>query len=176
MTVLPALAFQPKHLVVLRAGDGQVALKLKQSPIFLDEFLPGQTNTLASQHRGDSHQRSERPVLQWSRLHRRHAGTVRRPSTAHLAGYGGVSLLQSNGTPALLDISRGFSARSMPPARSKTTVYKLDSSDEKLNPRGMVSDDADHYWGCGNAVATLYITIPRASGQPDGVLRHRKHP
>jgi hypothetical protein len=36
--------FLPKHLAVLRAGDGAMDLHLKQSPIFIDEFLAGTYN------------------------------------------------------------------------------------------------------------------------------------
>src|SRR5580658_3022279 len=36
--------FLPKHLAVLRAGDGAVNLLLKQSPVFVDEFAPGSFN------------------------------------------------------------------------------------------------------------------------------------
>src|SRR5215469_5977608 len=37
-------SLEPKHLAVLRAGDGRLDLKLRQSPIFIDEFVPGNFN------------------------------------------------------------------------------------------------------------------------------------
>src|SRR6202161_581697 len=37
-------AFLPKHLAVLRAGDGALDLHLKQSPAFIDQFAPGSFN------------------------------------------------------------------------------------------------------------------------------------
>jgi hypothetical protein len=163
ITTLPALAFQPNHLVVLRAGDGQVALKLRQSPIFLDEFLPGQTNaapvsTVTIPTNG--------PDCLFFNGHAATEGMLARSGDHQrltFAGYGGVSLLQSNGTPALLDISRGFCAIDAS-GKVKTTVYKLDSNNEKLNPRGMASDDDSHFWGCGSAIATLYYDAK--AGQP----------
>jgi hypothetical protein len=156
LAALPVLAFQPKHLVVLRAGDGQIALKLKQSPVFLDEFVPGQTNaapvsSVAIPTNG--------PDCLFFNGHAATEGMLSRSGDHQrltFAGYGGVSLLQSNGTPALLNISRGFSTIDAS-GKIKTTVYNLDSDDEKLNPRGMASDDAGHFWGCGCAVATLYF-------------------
>src|SRR5215469_1611835 len=36
--------FLPKHLAVLRAGNGTIDLHLKQSPIFVDEFAEGSFN------------------------------------------------------------------------------------------------------------------------------------
>jgi hypothetical protein len=157
----PVLAFQPNHLVVLRAGDGQLELKLKQSPIFLDEFLPGQTNaapvsTVAIPTNG--------PDSFFFNGHAATEGMLARSGDHQrltFAGYGGVALLQSNGTPALLDIGRGFCTVDAS-GKTKTTVYKLDSNNQKLNPRGMASDDANRFWGCGSAIATLYYDTKTA--------------
>src|SRR5215472_3299491 len=41
-------SLQPKILAVLRAGDGQLNLKLRQSPIFIDEFATGTFNKAPS--------------------------------------------------------------------------------------------------------------------------------
>jgi hypothetical protein len=43
-----AASLPPKHLAVLRAGDGQLDLKLRQSPIFIDEFVIGTFNKAPS--------------------------------------------------------------------------------------------------------------------------------
>ncbi len=40
--------FLPKHLAVLRAGDGVLDLHLKQSPVFVDQFAPGGFNQTPS--------------------------------------------------------------------------------------------------------------------------------
>src|SRR5579871_1341290 len=39
-----AASLQSQHLAVLRAGDGLVDLKLRQAPVFIDEFAPGSLN------------------------------------------------------------------------------------------------------------------------------------
>ena len=71
------------------------------------------------------------------------------------AGYGGVSLLQSNGTPSLLGIERGFCT--VDAAGSiHTMIYGKQGGDRKMNPRGIVTDGTGDFWGCGNAFGTVY--------------------
>jgi len=155
---LPAAAgsFQPGHVVVLRAGDGAVDLKLKQAPIFVDEFVPGApnsapANTVAIPTNGtdtlffNGHAATE-GVLARSADHR----------LLTVAGYGGVNLLQKQGTPSLLDIKRAFCTVDFA-GTVYTTVYQLDAEDQKMNPRGVVTDGTNNFWGCGNALATLYF-------------------
>lgn len=88
------------------------------------------------------------PTRKWSR---RSAGEL-----LVFAGYGGVNLLQKSGVPSLLDIQRGFCTVDVS-GMIHTLLYQTKESDEKINPRGGVSDGANHFWGCGNAGATLYF-------------------
>jgi len=148
-------AFLPNHLAVLRAGDGMLDLHLKQSPVFIDEFAPGNLNDGPSFSVGiptngadtlffNGHAATE-GILTLSADHRLLA----------VAGYGGVNLLQTNGTPSLLDISRVFCTVDAA-GKEHTMVYQKTSRVEKMNPRGVVTDGTNHFWGCGNASGTVY--------------------
>lgn len=156
--------FQPGQLAVLRAGDGQVKQHLKQAPIFIDQFDPKIFNASpsytvqiptngANSFFFNSHAATE-GVLSRSADHR----------LLVFGGYGGVNLLEKPGVPSLLDIQRGFCAVDAT-GDIHTLLYQPQESDEKINPRGGVSDGDNHYWGCGNAGATLYFN-PAASKQP----------
>lgn len=155
MVTAHAGALQSKHLAVLRAGDGELDLKLKQSPIFIDEFVPGTFNsapvsTIAIPTNG--------PNGLFFNGHAATEGILARSADHHLltvAGYGGVSLLQSNGTPSLLDIGRAFCTVDAGGA-VHTTIYRGLGQDEKMNPRGVVTDGLNNFWGCGNAFGTVY--------------------
>jgi hypothetical protein len=87
------------------------------------------------------------------------------------AGYGGVNLWQDAGTPSSLDIGRAFctvdSAGTM-----KTKVYEQYGGTQKMNPRGVVTDGANHFWSCGNSSGTAYYeagsdTLVGFTGVPD---------
>jgi hypothetical protein len=71
------------------------------------------------------------------------------------AGYGGINLLATNGTPSLLDIGRGFCTVDAS-GKTHTEIFVNYSGAEKMNPRGAASDGAGHFWTCGNASATAY--------------------
>src|SRR6202035_2762709 len=71
------------------------------------------------------------------------------------AGYGGVDLLQVSGTASRLDIKRGFVTVDNAGA-VHTYLYKTDIKDGKLNPRGIVTDGTNNFWGCGNTYGTFY--------------------
>ena len=147
--------FQPKHLAVLRAGDGVVDLHLKQSPTFIDQFTPGVMNP------GPSYTVSiptNGPQTLFFNGHASTEGMLARSTDRHLltvAGYGGVSLLQSNGTPSLLDIGRAFCTVDSA-GKVQTTIYRDSGGVDKMNPRGMVTDGANNFWGCGNSLGTVY--------------------
>ena len=156
--------FQSGQLAVLRAGDGHIKQHLKQAPIFIDQFDPknfnsGPSLTVQIPTNGadsfffNSHAATE-GVLSRSPDHR----------LLVFAGYGGVNLLEKPGVPSLLDISRGFCTVDAAGA-THTLLYKTDAAqaDEKINPRGGVSDGAGHFWGCGNAGATLYFEATEKS-------------
>src|SRR5580704_8695597 len=101
-------AFLPKHLAVLRAGDGVLDLHLKQSPAFIDQFAPGSFNvqpsfTVSIPTNG--------PDTLFFNGHAATEGILTRSADHRLlavAGYGGINLLASNGTPSLLDIARVY--------------------------------------------------------------------
>lgn len=149
--------FQPGQLAVLRAGDGQVPQQLKQAPIFIDQFDPKNFNgapsyTVPIPTNGanafffNGHAATE-GVLARSADHR----------LLVFAGYGGVNLLAKPGTPSLLDLQRGFCTVDAS-GTIHTLLYKPESDEEKINPRGGTSDSGTNFWGCGNAGATLYFS------------------
>jgi hypothetical protein len=156
--------FLPNHLAVLRAGDGVVDLKLKQSPVFIDQYAPGAFNdspsfTVKIPTNGpetlffNGHAATE-GILTLSADHRLLA----------FAGYGGVNLLQLSGTPSLLDMKRGFCTVDAD-GKTQTTFYREHGGgDEKMNPRGVVTDGTNNFWGCGNALGTVYCNPAGSSG------------
>jgi hypothetical protein len=147
--------FLPKQLAVLQAGDGAVSLHLKQSPIFVDEFKPGMFN--------------DKPVMSVAiptngpdtLFFNGHAATEGMMSLSPdgnyltFAGYGGVDLLKESGTPSLLDIGRGLCTIDAA-GKSHTMIYEEYGGTAKMNPRGAVTDGANHFWTCGNASGTAY--------------------
>lgn len=156
--------FLPKHLAVLRAGDGVLDLHLKQSPVFIDQFAPGGFNDAPS---FTVRIPTNGPDTLFFNGHAATEGMLTRSADGRFlafAGYGGVSLLQSNGTPALLDIERGFCT--VDAAGSiHTMIYGKQGDEQKMNPRGVVTDGTGNFWGCGNAYGTVYYN-PASAGQP----------
>ena len=155
--------FVPGRLAVLRAGDGVVDLRLKQSPIFIDQFDPTRFNSSASL---TVHIPTNGPDTLFFNGHAATEGNLTRSSNHKLlvfAGYGGVNLGQSNGTPSLLDIGRGFCAVDAA-GTTHTTIYGSHHGEEKMNPRGAVTDGTNHFWGCGNAQGTYYYDPTGSSG------------
>jgi hypothetical protein len=156
--------FTPKRLAVLRAGNGELDLHLKQSPIFIDEFTPGTFNT------GPAFAVSIPTNGADTLFFNGHAATegiLARSADGRfltVAGYGGVDLLATNGTPSLLDISRVFCTVDAA-GKVKTMVYRRTAGTEKMNPRGVVTDGTNHFWGCGNALGTVYFQ-PNGSSEP----------
>jgi hypothetical protein len=148
-------AFLPKHLAVLRAGDGNVKLHLKQSPIFVDEFAEGSFNdapvmSVAIPTNG--------PDTLFFNGHAATEGMLSRSADSKLltfAGYGGVNLLEKSGTPSLLDIGRGICTVDAS-GKTHTMLFENYTGAEKMNPRGAVTDGENHFWICGNASATAY--------------------
>ena len=147
--------FLPKHIAVLRAGDGTIKLHLKQSPVFIDEFATDGFN--------------QAPVISvaiptngadafFFNGHAATEGMLSRSSDGKLlafAGYGGVNLLQQPGTPSLLDIGRAFCTVDAA-AKSHTIIYEQYNGTNKMNPRGAITDGQNHFWSCGNAGGTAY--------------------
>jgi len=156
-------SFLPKHLAVLRAGNGALRLHLKQSPVFIDEFAPDSFNnapllTIAIPTNG--------PDAIFFNGHAATEGMMCRSSDGQFltfAGYGGVSLLQESGTPSLLDIGRAFCTVDAA-GHTHTIIYEQYGGTEKMNPRGGVTDGANHFWSCGNASGTAYYDAGGSGG------------
>jgi hypothetical protein len=141
-----------------------VELKLKQSPVFIDQYIPGTFNeapsfTVKIPTNGpdtlffNGHAATE-GILTLSADHRLLA----------FAGYGGANLLAISGTPSLLDMKRGFATVDAA-GNIHTTFYREHGGDdEKMNPRGVVTDGANNFWGCGNALGTVYYNPTAATG------------
>lgn len=146
--------FLPNHLAVLRAGDGVLDLKLKQSPAFIDEFATDGFNaapllTVKIPTNG--------PDTLFFNGHAATEGMLTRSADGRLlafAGYGGVNLLEMSGTPSVLNIKRGFCTVDAA-GKIQTAIYGK-QGDEKMNPRGIVTDGTNNFWGCGNASGTVY--------------------
>jgi hypothetical protein len=155
--------FLPGHLAALRAGDGELDLHLKQSPIFIDQFDEDGGNqtpsfTVAIPTNG--------PDTLFFNGHAATEGNLSRSADHKLlgfAGYTGVNLLQMKGAPSLLDIKRAFCTVD-PAGAIHTTVYKGLGAVEKMNPRGVVTDGSNNFWGCGNAFGTVYYNPGSSSG------------
>jgi hypothetical protein len=156
-------SFSPRHLAVLRAGNGVVRLHLKQSPVFVDEFAPETFNnaplmTVAIPTNG--------PDSIFFNGHAATEGMLSRSADGRFvtfAGYGGVNLLQESGTPSLLDIGRAFCAVDAA-GKPRTVIYEQYGGTQKMNPRGAVTDGANHFWSCGNASGTAYYDAGGSSG------------
>ena len=155
--------FMAGHLVVLRAGDGLVKQKLKQAPVFLDEFDPKIFNanpisTVAIPTNGadafffNSHAATE--------------GMLSRSADGRelvFGGYGGVNLLEKPGTPSMLDIKRGFVTVDAK-GTLHTFLYQPVQTDVKSNPRGAATDGEGNFWGCGNSGGNLFFNSAGGRG------------
>ena len=149
--------FLPGQIAVLRAGNGDLDPHLKQSPIFVDQFDPKISNaaptlTVAIPTNGAN--------AFFFNGHAATEGGLARSADHRIltfAGYGGVDLLARAGTPALLEIQRSICSVD---ASGSTSVllYQLHDKVEKMNPRGAVTDGNNHFWNCGNAGATFYLS------------------
>ena len=151
-----ATHFLPGHLALLRVGDGLVNLNLRQAPIFVDQFDP---NILNSAPSFSVRIPTNGPNSFFFNGHAASEGILTR-STDHkllaFAGYGGVDLLQVNGTASRLNIHRGICTVDSLGA-IHTFLYKSVMKEEKVNPRGVVTDGTNNFWGCGNATSTYYF-------------------
>jgi hypothetical protein len=159
LTLLAASAqpntFLPGCLAVLRAGDGLLELELKRSPIFIDQFDAGGFNSGPS---ATVRIPTNGADAFFFNGHAATEGNLTRSPDHKLlafAGYGGVSLLESKGTPSLLDIGRGFCTVDAAGA-IHTTIYKSHGLLGKMNPRGVATDGSNSFWGCGNSFGCYY--------------------
>lgn len=154
--------FSPGHLAVLRAGDGIMNLKLKQSPIFIDQYdldTPNNTPSFTVKIPTNG------PGCFFFNGHAGSEGNLTRSADGKLlafGGYGGVDLLQVNGTASRLDIQRGICTVDGSGA-IHTYLYKMALKEAKANPRGVVTDGAGNFWGCGNANGTYFFNPSQGS-------------
>jgi hypothetical protein len=159
--------FLPNHLAVLRAGDGVVNLHLKQAPIFVDQFDPAGMNdapsfTVAIPSKGSN--------ALFFNGHAATEGNLSRSADRTLLAFAGYStdLFQTKGTPSQLEIPRGFCT--IDAAGNYTLVHHGTDWYGKTNPRGVVTDGTNHFWGCGNAAGTVYLDAKNAA-QPVQLVR-----
>src|SRR5271167_4857981 len=156
--------FLPRHLAVLRAGDGVLDLDLKQSPAFIDQYTPGIFNNAPSFTVKIA---TNGPNTLFFNGHAATEGILTLSADRRLlafAGYGGGDLLATQGTPSLLDFKRGFCTVDAG-GQVQTYFYRQHGGDdEKMNPRGVVTDGNNNFWGCGNALGTVYFNPTGAVG------------
>jgi hypothetical protein len=147
--------FLPHHLAVLRAGDGVMSLTLRQAPIFIDQFAldvpsaaPGFSVPVPTNG----------PNSFFFNGHAATEGNLTRSIDHKLlafAGYGGVNLLQINGTASRVGLQHGICTVDSS-GRIQTLLYLSDNAYVKRNARGVATDGRNNFWGCGNANGTFY--------------------
>jgi hypothetical protein len=156
--------FLPGHIAVLRAGDGVFDLRLRQSPVFLDQYDPanagsGPSFTVAIPTNG--------PNSFFLNGHAGSEGDLTRSVDRKLlafAGYGGVALLQQTGTASRLNIRRGCTTVDGV-GTIHTCLYAPDPEEVKINPRSVVTDGTNNFWGAGNANGTFFFN-PTGGEEP----------
>ncbi len=169
--------FQPGQLVVLRVGDGGSEggasdLRSRQTPVFIDQFDP----SAASQSRPSFSVAlpCKGTNALWMNGNAGTEGGLAR-SADHclltLTGYCG-DILSSPGTPSRLPYERGICV--VEPSGATRLAYRGNKwyglYGDKTNPRGVVSDGTNNFWGCGNEFGTLFFNagpgIVRLRGVP----------
>jgi len=147
--------FLPHHLAVLRAGDGVMSLTLRQAPIFIEQF---DQNIPAAPPDFSLPLPTNGPDSFFFNGHAATEGNLTRSADNKLlafAGYGGVNLLQINGTASRVGLQHGIcTVNSL--GTIHTLLYQTDDVHVKRNARGVVTDGSNDFWGCGNANGTFY--------------------
>jgi hypothetical protein len=148
--------FLPGKLAVLRAGDGLIDLQLKQSPIFVDQF---DTNALNATPSFSVRIPTNGPNAFFINGHAASEGNLSR-STDHklltFGGYGGTDLLKIEGTASRLEELKHGICTVDGSGATHTYLYPAGVAGAKVNPRGVVTDGTNNFWGCGNAKSTYY--------------------
>ena len=159
LLVLPAGAqmsqFQAGHLAVLRAGDGVMDLHLRQTPMFVDQFDASASNATPS---FTVRIPTSGPDELFINGHAATEGNLTRSADHMLlafAGYGGVGMLQTGGTPSTMDIPRGGCTIDVS-GKVHTFLCGGVPAGTKANPRGLATDGKNNFWGCGNASGAMY--------------------
>ncbi len=151
--------FRPGQLAVLRIGDGAADLRLRQSQVFVDQFDPTAADqsepsfSVAIPDKGTN--------ALWMNGHAGTEGGLVRSgdhSVLTITGYSG-DILSLPGTPSKLAYDRGICV--VDAEGGTRLAYRGNKwyglSGEKTNPRGVVTDGTNNYWGCGNEVGTLFF-------------------
>jgi len=155
--------FLPNHLAVLRAGDGTMSLDLRQAPIFIDQFDLNTSNTSPSFSLPIP---TNGPDSFFFNGHAATEGNLTRSADHKLlvfAGYGGVNLLQINGTASRLGLQHGICTVNGA-GTIHTFLYPADNDYVKRNARGATTDGKNDFWGCGNANGTFYYNPSDGKG------------
>ena len=156
--------FTPGRLAVLRAGDGQCDLTLRQSPAFIDEFDPAAPGAGPSFSVRFPTNGAESFFING---HAATEGILTRSADGRMlvfAGYGGADLLSASGAASRLDVSHGFTTVDAA-GTVHTLLYKPAVPNTKVNARGGVSDGTNNFWGCGNTYGTFYYN-PQKTQSP----------
>ena len=156
--------FTPGKLAVLRAGDGELSLSLRQAPIFVDQYDPATPGAAPS---FTVRIPTNGPNAFFFNGHAATEGLLTRSLDHKLlafAGYGGVDLLKESGTAARLEIQRGMCTVDAA-GTVHAYLYKSDTANVKMNPRGVATDGTNNFWGCGNSKGTFYFN-PIAQTEP----------
>jgi len=158
-------SFLPGHLAVLRAGDGVLDLKLKQAPTFVDQFdlnTPSKAPSLSVRIPTNG------PNCFFFNGHAASEGNLARSADEKLlafGGYGGADLLQVNGTASRLEILQRGICTVDRSGNTRVLLYKTVVKEAKVNPRGVVTDGTNNFWGSGNANGT-YFYNPSEGHEP----------
>jgi hypothetical protein len=148
--------FLPGHLAVLRAGDGVINLKLRQAPIFVDQF---DADTPQAAPSFTVRIPTNGPDSFFFNGHAASEGNLTRSADQKLlafGGYGGADLLRINGTASRLDVLRRGICTVDNSGTFHIHLYRSVMKEAKVNPRGVVTDGTNNFWGCGNANNTYY--------------------
>lgn len=149
--------FLPGHLAVLRAGDGVIDLKLKQSPIFVDQYDTNSPNAAPSLSVPIP---TNGPNSFFFNGHAASEGILTRSANQKIlafGGYGGADLLQIDGTASRMDLLQRGICTVDNSGTIHTYLYPSVMKDAKINPRGVVTDGTNNFWGCGNSKNTYYF-------------------
>jgi hypothetical protein len=156
---LQADGFRPGQLAVLRIGDGDSDLRVRQSQVFIDQFDPaaadqaGPSFTVAIPCKGTN--------SIWMNGHAGTEGGLARSgdrSVLTVTGYCG-DILSLPGTPSKLAYDRGICV--VDATGGTRLAYRGNKwyglFGDKTNPRGVVTDGTNNFWGCGNGFGALYF-------------------
>ncbi len=170
--------FTPGRLVVLRIGDGLPDTggtnkisdwNFKQNPDFIDEFDPNLANATVPTYSMAFPTNGANAL--WNNGNAgSEACSLGRSADCSILTYSAYTgdILSQPGTPSALPYHRGISV--IDAFGTNQLVYVGDAwygiATGKTNPRGVVSDGTNNFWGSGNVVGTLYFNPGANDGQP----------